>query len=644
MRVLLLHCDYLKFEVQKKAVKQPEEFAQKGGQLEDCIVCFMSVEKADEANPDYVVSELVKVIDEMAAQVKVNNVVVYPYAHLSSDLSNLDTAKYVLDKAYEEVSKKYNAIKAPFGWYKSFELKCKGHPLSELSRTILPPGSTVYGLQSAVHNPQSTVKTQDRGPKTENISEALEKEDKIKSSWFIMTVDGRLHEVDKFDYSHSSNLRTFAMYEGAKNRVVDKPPPHIEYMRRLELVDYEPASDPGNFRYYPKGRMVKALLEQYVTQKILDYGGVEVETPLMYDLEHPSLAKYLNRFPARQYLLESEDKKYFMRFAACFGQFLMAHDATLSYRSLPLRLYELARYAFRREKSGELAGLRRLRAFTMPDVHALCTGFPQAMSEYKRRFRLCIETIEGVGLSKNDVELGIRVTKEFYDQNREFVQYLVKEFGKPVLVEMWDTRIFYFVLKYEFNFVDALGKAAALSTDQIDVENGERYDIKFTDSDGQKKHPVILHCSPSGAIERIIYALLEKAYMNKEAGGTPMLPMWLSPTQIRVIPLSEKHLDYCVKLSDRFEEKQIRVDVDDRSESMGKKIRDAEREWIPYIIVVGDKEMESGKVSVRVRGEKDQRTLIAEAVAVEVKEKSKNMPYRKIPLPKLVSQRPIFVG
>jgi threonyl-tRNA synthetase len=624
MRVLLLHCDYLEFEVQKKALKEPEEFAGKGGRLEDCIVCFMSVEKPDEADPDQVVRGLVKVIDEMAQQVKANNVVVYPYAHLSSDLSSLETAKYVLDKCYEEVSGKYNALKAPFGWYKSFELKCKGHPLSELSRTIVPQG----GAQE----------------KKETVSEALAKEDKIKSSWHIMTVDGRLHEVDKFDYSHNDNLRTFALYEGAKNRVQDKPPPHIEYMRRLELVDYEPASDPGNFRYYPKGRMVKALLEQYVTQKILDYGGVEVETPLMYDLEHPSLAKYLNRFPARQYILESEDKKYFMRFAACFGQFLMAHDATLSYRSLPLRLYELARYAFRREKSGELAGLRRLRAFTMPDVHALCTGLPQAMSEYKRRFRLCIETIEGVGLSKNDIELGIRVTKEFYDQNREFVQYLVKEFGKPVLVEMWDSRIFYFVLKYEFNFVDASGKAAALSTDQIDVENGERYDIKFTDSDGVQKHPVILHCSPSGAIERIIYALLEKAYMAKEAGGTPMLPMWLSPTQIRVIPLSEKHLDYCVKLAERFEEKQIRVDVDDRSESMGKKIRDGEREWIPYIIVVGDKEMESGRVSVRVRGEKDQRTLIAEAVAVEVKEKSKNMPYRKIPLPKLVSQRPIFVG
>jgi len=617
-----LHCDYLSFEAKKKALKEPEELKEPTGRLEDCIVCFMAVEKPDEADPDYVADELIKVIDEMSAQVKSQNIVIYPYAHLSSDLSDLKTAKKVLDDVFDKVSKKYTALKAPFGWYKSFELKCKGHPLSELSRTI-----TVGG-----------------GKKEEKVSEAIKKEDKLKSSWHILTEDGQLHDITEFNYQGHDKLKKFSYYEKAKNRQVDKAPPHIELMRRLELVDYEPASDPGNFRYYPKGRMIKALLETYVTDKILDYGGVEVETPLMYDLEHPTLAKYLSRFPARQYLLESEDKKYFMRFAACFGQFLMAHDATLSYRCLPLKLYELARYAFRREKSGELTGLRRLRAFTMPDVHALCADLDQAMKEYTKRFHLCVDTIEGVGLSKDDLELGIRITRDFYEQHKEFVQYLVKEFGKPVLVEMWEERIFYFLLKYEFNFVDALDKASALSTDQIDIENGITYDIKYTCSDGSQKNPIILHCSPSGAIERIIYALLEKAHMTGAKGGTPSLPLWLCPTQIRVIPISEKYLDKAVKLAEDLDKKQIRVDVDDRNESIGKKIRDAEREWTPYTLVIGEKEAESGMVSVRTRGEKDQKTMVAEAVAVEVKEKTKGKPYRKLPLPRLLSERPIFVG
>lgn len=619
----MLHCDFLEFEAKKKALREPEEVKEPRGRLEECVVCFMSVEKPDEENPDYVVDETLKVIDDMMAQVKAQNLVLYPYAHLSSNLGSLDTARNVLDGLYAKASQKYTTLKAPFGWYKSFGLKCKGHPLSELSRTIVPGGAS---------------------KKEEGESEALKKEEKIQSHWHIMSVDGALHEIGDFDYSGRENLKKFAYYEKAKVRQADKLPPHIELMKRLELVDYEPASDGGNMRYYPKGRMIKALLETYVTEQILDYGGVEVETPLMYDLKHPTLEKYLNRFPARQYMIHSDDKKYFMRFAACFGQFLMAHDATLSYRSLPLRLYELARYAFRREKSGELAGLRRLRAFTMPDVHALCTGLEQAMTEYKRRLKLCIDTIEGIGLSKDDVELGLRVTREFYNEHREFVEYLVKEFGKPVLVEMWDERIFYFMLKYELNFVDSLDKASALSTDQIDVENGITYDIQYTDSDGSMKNPVILHCSPSGAIERVIYALLEKAHMVHASGGTPKLPLWLSPTQIRIIPLSDKFLDKAVELCDRLSTQQIRVDVDDRSESMGKKIRDAEREWIPYVLVLGEKEIESGKVSVRIRGEKEQKLLVAEAVAVEVKEQVKGKPFRRLPLPKLLSARPSFTG
>jgi threonyl-tRNA synthetase len=129
-----------------------------------------------------------------------------------------------------------------------------------------------------------------------------------------------------------------------------------------------------------------------------------------------------------------------------------------------------------------------------------------------------------------------------------------------------------------------------------------------------------------------------------EAGGVPTLPVWLSPTQIRVIPLSENYVDHCVKLAERLAKQEIRVDVDDRSESMGKKIRDAEREWIPYIIVVGEREKNTGKVNVRVRGEKQQRTVVPEVVAVEVKEKAKGRPFRRLPLPMLLSERPTFVG
>ncbi|MBA7612500.1 hypothetical protein ES703_19736 [subsurface metagenome] len=303
--------------------------------------------------------------------------------------------------------------------------------------------------------------------KEEVVSEALKAEEELRSSWHILTLEGDLVPVDEFNYKGYKGLQTFSGYEVDKDRTVNQVPPHVTLMKSLELVDYEPASDPGNMRYYPKGRMIKALLEDYVTGMIHDYGGMEVETPIMYNMNHPTLANYLNRFPARQYTIEHDDDKYFLRFAACFGQFLMAHDATISYRDLPLRIYELTKYSFRREQRGELVGLRRLRTFTMPDVHAMCRDLPQAKKEFKRRYKLVRETLKGIGFENDEFELGIRTTEDFYRKNKRFIQSMVKQHGKPALVEMWKERSFYFILKYELNFIDALGKASALATDQI---------------------------------------------------------------------------------------------------------------------------------------------------------------------------------
>ena len=147
----------------------------------------------------------------------------------------------------------------------------------------------------------------------------------------------------------------------------------------------------------------------------------------------------------------------------------------ISYKNLPYRLYELTRYSFRREQSGELVGLRRLRAFTMPDCHAFCADIDQAVDELGERFDLSRRVISGIGLDSADYEMAIRFTSDFYRDNKNLINSMVSKHGRPVLVEMWQERFFYFVLKWEFNYIDESGKASALSTDQIDVENGARY-------------------------------------------------------------------------------------------------------------------------------------------------------------------------
>ncbi|MDM7934636.1 MAG: threonine--tRNA ligase, partial [Methanothrix sp.] len=530
------------------------------------------------------------------------------------------TAIRVLKGLQEALSQRFLVVRAPFGWYKSFTLRCKGHPLSELSRSI-------------------------RLGEGEVVSEALKSEAKAVSYWKIMKTDGSMVDVDDFDFEGHESLKKFAAYEISKARAVDRVPPHVELMRRLELVDYEPGSDPGNMRYYPKGRLVKSLLESYVLDRAAEMGAMEVETPIMYDMEHPTLKKYLDRFPARQYQIEAEKRRLFLRFAACFGQFLMGHDMTISYRSLPLKMIEITRYSFRREQRGELVGIRRLRAFTMPDMHTLARDMGQAMEAFREQYQACISVLEEIGLDLSDYEVAIRFTKDFYAENREFIEGLVGIVRKPVLIEMWDDRFFYFVLKFEFNFVDTLEKASALSTVQIDVENAERYDISYIDEQGERMRPVLLHCSPSGAIERVMYALLEKAAREAEGGKLPMFRTWLSPTQVRIIPVAERHQQRALEVA---RDLGFRADVDDRDETVGKKIRDAAREWIPYVAVIGDEELSTGMLTVTVREQSTPRSasrirMSPEDLRGRLAEETRGKPWRRLPLPVLLSERPRFI-
>jgi len=621
LQLLLIHSDFIEFEA-KRPTKMAEEIDDqaKKGRLEEALCAFIAVEKFDEDDPEAVIAESAKQISDVAGQVKADRIMIYPYAHLSAQLSSPATAVKILKGLAETLSSDYEVMRAPFGWYKAFTISCKGHPLSELSRSI-------------------------RLGEGEVVSQALKSEAKAVSYWKVLDQKGNLIDAEKFDFTGYQNLQKFANYEISKARAVDRVPPHVELMRRLELVDYEPGSDPGNMRYYPKGRMIKSLLENYVLEKAQDMGAMEVETPIMYDMEHPTLKKYLDRFPARQYQIEADKKKLFLRFAACFGQFLMGHDMTVSYRSLPLKMVEITRYSFRREQRGELVGIRRLRAFTMPDMHTLTRDMKSAIEEFRKQYQASIALLKEVGLDVADYEVAIRFTRDFYNQNRKFIEGLVDIVEKPVLVEMWDERFFYFVLKFEFNFVDTLDKASALSTVQIDVENSERYDMSYVDEAGERQRPILLHCSPSGAIERVMYALLEKAARLSEEGKLPMLETWLSPTQVRIIPVAERHQARAQQIASEL---GLRTDIDDRDETVGKKIRDAGREWIPYVAVIGDEELASGELTVTVRAESTPKSpakvkMSPADLKARVSAETAGKPWRRLPLSMLLSERPKFI-
>src|SRR5688500_8918084 len=628
MRILLLHADFIEYQPISKEIQTAEDIASKASKkIDEVIVALVAVEKDDdESLVDEVGSEL-KTYGQM---IKCDNLLIYPYAHLSSDLAGPNIAQSLLNLIEVKSRNLFKTVnRAPFGWTKSFNIKIKGHPLAEQSKTI----------QKKPEDASSKSKSESTG---ESI--ALKSEEVLKSMWYVQPVEGNLVPMDEYTFEKNSSFSKLADYELSKKRTVVEVPPHVKLMKRLALADYEPSSDGGNMRYYPKGRLMKSLIETYVSSMVHEYGGIEVETPVMYDSNHPSIHSYFNRFPARQYSIQSDNKQLFLRFAACFGQFLMAKDFQISYKQLPLKLYELTRYSFRREKSGELVGLRRLRAFSMPDCHAFCKDIEQAKEEFVKRFELSLRVIEGLGISPNDdVDMVIRFTSDFYEQNKEFIKTFAARLKKPIIVEMWKEKFFYFIVKWEFNFVDSLGKAAALSTDQIDVENGERYKIEFVDSDGEKKYPIILHNSPSGAVERVIFALLEKAAKNSTAGKTPALPLWLSHTQVRIIPVASKHTEFGEKILDELNKNNIRADIDDRELSVGKKIREAESEWIHYILVIGDKEVDGNELVVRERLSKSQYGIALDNLMEKIKQEISGKPYMPLNLPVYLSKRPLVM-
>jgi threonyl-tRNA synthetase len=192
----------------------------------------------------------------------------------------------------------------------------------------------------------------------------------------------------------------------------------------------------------------------------------------------------------------------------------------------------------------------------------------------------------------------------------------------------------------EFNYIDGTGKASALSTDQIDVENGRRYGIEFVDDKGKKKNPIILHNSPSGAVERVMFAILENCAKVLREGGKPSLPLWLAHTQVRIIPVSTEQLDMCRKIYTFLSARNVRTDIDDRNESVANKIRQSETEWINYAIVIGEVETQTGRLVVRDRNQGKQREMTLDQLADEIRSFVNGRPHLPLNLPAYLSKRP----
>jgi len=443
---------------------------------------------------------------------------------------------------------------------------------------------------------------------------------------------------DSKDLQALLEREVFKRFVGA----AEAQPPHIKIMKRLELADHEDLSDHGHLRFYPKGALIMDLLADYLLEVVLEEGAYPVKDSCMYDVSFAPIQRHVKLFGERVYLLKPEqDREFVLRYAACFGQFSILKDAIISHRSLPLKMFELAD-SYRMEKSGEVGGLFRQRRFHMGDLHVLCRDLESAKQEFLRLYIKAHQLAHEFGW---DYAVMVNLCRSFYRRHQDFALELAQAYRKPIVLYLGVPESkYYWVINIDLNFIDNLNRPVESVGMQIDLGNAQRFNIQFVDENGKKKHPVIVHAALMGSIERWLNNILENAAKQQKQGRLPALPLWLSPIQVRMLPIADRHMPRAMEIANQLKAFQIRVDVDDRQVSLPKKIQDARQEWVPAYVVVGDHEVQSHRLSVSIRGEKEyiKGLMSANDLVQLIRSKCRERPFRKSYVSMMLSKRPKF--
>jgi threonyl-tRNA synthetase len=565
MKIITLHCDYIKFEATKKAIKEPEQGISNDVQtVKEPLVILTAIEKGDSPTE---LKLLVEAVKKTAQDVKAKSIVLYPYAHLSSNLAPPNQALEYLQIADKELSKTLKVTRAPFGYYKSFELKCKGHPLAELSKEF-PPTST------------SNEKI--------DLKDLLHKMEKVKMS-------------------------TQKAPKGLKS--------NVELGRDLDLYIVSEIIGSGLPLFTPKGTTIKREIERFITDEEINRGYLHTSTPLMAKSDLYKVSGHWQHYQDSMFIMNIGSDKYALRPMTCPFQFVLYKRKPRSYKELPIKYAEVATL-FRNEQSGELRGLTRVRQFNLADAHIICRP-----DQVDKEFSEAIDLIKYVMKTLNiEKDIWYRFSKydskdkskyiqntQAWDSSQKMMKKILDKL-KIKYIEANGEAAFYGP-KLDLQYKDVFGKEDTLLTIQIDFALPERYDMKYKDENNNEQRPMIIHRSSTGATERLIAFLLEKTQGH--------LPLWLSPVQVRVINFTDRNTKAAEKTISQLKQEvpQLRIDKDFRSTTVNEKIRDAEMQKIPYIIVIGDKEEKSKTLAVRQSNQKPKFKVSLNTLSKEIKEK-----------------------
>ncbi len=370
---------------------------------------------------------------------------------------------------------------------------------------------------------------------------------------------------------------------------------------------------PGFPFFLPNGTTLKNELMKYWREVHRKAGYVEVETPIILNRELWERSGHWFNYKENMYTVQIDDEDYAIKPMNCPGGMLSYKTKMRSYKDFPIRMGEVGR-VHRHELSGALHGLMRVRAFTQDDAHIFMLE-DQIKDEIKGVAGLIDEVYKKFGFTYH-VELSTRPEKflgkiEDWDHNEAQLKAALDELGLDYKINEGDGA--FYGPKIDFHLRDAIGRTWQCGTIQLDSQLPERFDLTYTGRDGEKHRPIMIHRVAYGSIERFIGILIEH-YAGK-------FPVWLAPVQAKILPISDKYMDYAKALEQKLFDAEVRVALDDRAEKIGYKIREAQMEKVPYMIIVGEKEVEEGNISIRLRDTGETISMSAdEFVAKVVKE------------------------
>jgi threonyl-tRNA synthetase len=537
MKILQMDVERIDSEFVKPEAQFYEETKEKRLTMEDALVVFVSVEKGDTLE---MAEKAIKDTWNFMEKLKRKILIIYPFAHLSNNLAAPKEALEITKRMYEFASenKKYTTYKTPFGWNKKLTLAVKGHPLAEQSRSYSETASEAKTYAKA---------------KPQEVNTAVVK----KSDW------SGLPEGD-----------------------------HRTIGEKLDLYSFQEVS-PGMTYWHPNGYIIYKELFRYIREVLEKYGYQEIATPAFANIALWHVSGHDEHYKDNMFIFQVDGQEYGLKPMNCPSTFMVYKSGKWSYRDLPIRFADFDKL-YRNEISGALTGLFRVRELTQDDAHIFVME-DQIDEELTMVLRMIDELYKKFGLEYKaklstmpDNHAG---EKADWDKATTRLEHVLKT--SKIKYEVKDKEGAFYGPKIDIDVKDSIGREWQCATVQLDYQLPRKFNLEYTGEDGKQHMPIVIHRVIYGTLERFIGILTEHCQGK--------FPTWIAPVQARVISISDPTNKYTEEVYQQLKKNKIRAELDVSDRTLEYKIRDAQMQKIPYMIVIGKKEAESGKITVRCR-------------------------------------------